>query len=116
MVRQNRTIRYSPTELPFAEKFDNLSRLIDAVWFLAEELNIDIGRKPTQLNGKMPFNPPRVLEAMTVLGIELLSTSNSLGLHDALHTAILKYTEPKGKLNFSTIIDDTYTGEDPFTD
>lgn len=115
MVKHERTPRYRPTELPVAEKYTVIGRMVDALWFLAEEMNVDIGRKPTLLyNQQLQFAPPRILEALTTLELELHSTTSQHGLSAALVDALNRETALR-PVNFKKIIDDTYEEEETST-
>lgn len=116
MVKHERTPRYRPTELPVGEKYTAIGRMVDALWFLAEEMNVDIGRKPVLLyNQQLQFAPPRLLEALTVLELEINSTASQLGLWEGLQDTLNKETALR-TVNFKKIIDETYGEDDTFTD
>ena len=113
MDARDRIVRYTPvTNIPVAERFDQVQRLIDATWSLAHDLGISLGAQPVAVGtGQDAHSPAVILARLTELYVETLAAYHMVGLGPALSGGVWKYTE-RGQhqppINWHELIDKTY--------
>lgn len=112
MAGQARLVRFRPVpELPTAEVYTQMERLLTNLWSFAHCVGVNLGRHPTIIStGASITFTPVTLARLTELEVEVLATYHMLGMGSAMVRGIMEVTRtPPTKLtNFKVIVDETW--------